>query len=156
MEKTINEIRETVDTFSIKIGMIPEVELSAKSSPSKWSKIEVLGHLIDSAHNNLRRFICTQYESSPPKITYEQDFWVRANDYEHKMSGDVISSWGLINGQICSVLEAMPKSNFSRVCDTGKDAVQLRSLEWLAEDYVKHMKHHLNQIIPGSFDIIYK
>ena len=91
MEKTINEIRETVDAFSIKIGMIPEVELSAKSSPSKWSKIEVLGHLIDSAHNNLRRFICGQYESSPPKIIYEQDFWVRANDYEHKQYGANLS-----------------------------------------------------------------
>ena len=156
MEKTIKEILETVDAFSRKIAMIPEVELSAKSSPAKWSKKEVLGHLIDSAHNNLRRFICGQYESSPPKIIYEQDFWVRANDYEHKQSGDVISSWKLINGQICSVLQAMHKSNYARTCDTGNGAVQLRSLEWLAEDYVKHMKHHLNQIIPGSFDIIYK
>ncbi len=156
MYKTIDEIRETVNAFSIKIGMIPEVELSAKSSPSKWSKKEVLGHLIDSAHNNLRRFICGQYESNPPKIIYEQDFWVRMNDYEHRVSGEVISSWRLINEQICSILQAMPKSNYARTCDTGKDAVQLRSLEWLAEDYVKHMKHHLNQIIPGSFDIIYK
>ncbi len=156
MEKTIKEIRETVDAFSIKIGMIQEAELSAKSSPTKWSKKEVLGHLIDSAHNNLRRFICGQYESSPPKITYEQDFWVRCNDYEHRVSGEVISYWKLINEQICSVLQAMPKSNYGNTCDTGKDAIHLRSLEWLAEDYVKHMKHHLNQIIPGSFDIFYK
>ena len=156
MEKTIKEILETVDTYSRKIANIPEPEFSVKPLPNKWSKKEVLGHLIDSAQNNLRRFICGQYESSPPKIVYEQDFWVRSNDYQHKPSGDVIASWKLINGQICSVLKSMPASNFTRACDTGREAVQLRSLEWLAEDYVKHMKHHLNQIVPGSFDIIYK
>jgi hypothetical protein len=45
--------------------------------------------------------------------------------------------------------------NYTLNCNTGKDEVKLRSLEWLADDYVKHMKHHLNQIIPNSFSIVY-
>jgi hypothetical protein len=28
-------------------------------------------------------------------------------------------------------------------------------LQWFAEDYVKHLKHHLNQILPASFNISY-
>lgn len=155
MKETIEELSEIVDAYASKIASIRETEFSAKPLPNKWSKKEVLGHLIDSAHNNLRRFICGQYESSP-KIIYDQDFWVRSNDYQHKLSGDVIASWKLINEQICSVLQSMPPTNYSRTCDTGREVVQLRSLEWLAEDYVKHLKHHLNQIIPGSFDIVYK
>ena len=155
MKKIIEELSEIVDTYADKIASIRETEFSAKPLPNKWSKKEVLGHLIDSAHNNLRRFICGQYESNP-KIIYDQDFWVRSNDYQHKGSGDVIASWKLINGQICCVLKSMPSPNHARTCDTGREVVQLRSLEWLAEDYVKHLKHHLNQIISGSFDIVYK
>jgi hypothetical protein len=50
------------------------------------------------------------------------------------------------------VLENMPPDNYSRQINTGN----LHKLDWLAADYVKHLKHHLNQIISGSFDVIYK
>ncbi len=156
MEKTIKELQQIIDTFSQKISAIPEAEFSAKHAPNKWSKKEVLGHLTDSAQNNLRRFICGQYETTPPKIVYEQDFWVQANGYQEKRSSDVILLWRLVNDQICSVLQTMPASNYNRMCDTSKQTEQFHSLQWLAEDYVKHLKHHLNQIIPGSYDIIYQ
>jgi hypothetical protein len=50
----------------------------------------------------------------------------------------------------------MPSENYSKSADTGKNTTTLHPLKWLAEDYVKHMKHHLNQVIPGAFDIVYK
>ena len=152
--KTAVELSQLVDEFTNKINAIPDEIFSAKPRPEKWSKKEVLGHLIDSASNNLRRFICGQYESSP-KITYQQDFWVMANDYQNIKKENVIQLWKLLNEQICEVLRTMPDQNASLLCDTGKDSIQLHSIEWLAEDYVKHLKHHLNQILPGSFPITY-
>src|SRR6478609_6312785 len=133
--KTAVELSQLVDEFTSKINDIPEEIFAAKPRPEKWSKKEVLGHLIDSASNNLRRFICGQYESSP-KITYQQDFWVMANDYQNIKKENVIQLWKLLNEQICEVLRAMPDQNASLLCDTGKDNIQLRSIEWLAEDYV--------------------
>jgi hypothetical protein len=156
MKHTIDELRRLVIEYSSKISDLPEPEFSAKPLPHKWSKKEVLGHLIDSAQNNLRRFICGQYEPFPPHIVYHQDFWVYANAYGHAPKDDVIQLWRLTNERICEVLHTMPPENYARACNTSKDDVQLRTLEWLAEDYVKHTKHHLNQIIPGSFDIVYK
>ena len=76
MQIIIQELRHLVDEFSQKINALPDSELYAKPIPTKWSKIEILGHLVDSAQNNLRRFICGQYESIPPLIVYDQDFWV--------------------------------------------------------------------------------
>jgi hypothetical protein len=156
MQKIIEEIQHVVGQFRERISAIPEAEFSAKPLANKWSKKEVLGHLTDSAQNNLRRFICGQYESKPSKIIYEQDFWVRANDYQGKKSVDVIELWDLVNQQICSVLRTMPTANYGRSSDTGHESEELRTLQWLAKDYVKHMKHHLNQIIPGSYDVAYK
>lgn len=155
MNNIVKELNEIIIEFSTRIEAISDQEFSVKPLPHKWSKKEILGHLIDSGHNNLRRFICGQYESAPPKITYEQDFWVAVNDYQNTSKEDILQLWKLINKRICAVLTSTPLANYSRECDTGKQAVQLHTIQWLAEDYVKHMKHHLNQIIPASFDIKY-
>jgi len=155
MEATISELNAIISDYSIKISSISEQEFSVKPSSNKWSKKEVLGHLIDSAQNNLRRFICAQYEATPPKIVYEQDHWVNANAYQQMDTKEEIALWILINSRIAAVLNQMPSSCYAKECDTGKNSISLHSLEWLAEDYVKHLKHHLNQIIPNSFDIVY-
>lgn len=149
------ELREIVTAYSTAFTGLPEADFSAKPLPEKWSKKEIVGHLIDSAQNNLRRFVVAQYESVPPHIVYDQDFWVRANGYQNMQSLDVIVLWTLVNFRICSVLENMPEANYSKPCNTSKGVAELRTLEWLAQDYVKHLKHHINQIIPGSFDIVY-
>jgi hypothetical protein len=64
---------------------------------------------------------------------------------------EVIQLWRLINLRIGEVLSNMPEKNYSKECDTGT----LHTLAWLAEDYNKHLRHHLNQIISGSFDVHY-
>lgn len=155
MQDTINELRQIVNDYAEKIAAIPEHEFSAKPLPHKWSKKEVLGHLIDSGQNNLRRFVCGQYEASPPRIIYDQDFWVKANGYQSAPQKNIIQLWRLINIQIGTILSSMPPSAHAMTCDTGKQTQQLHTIEWLAADYVKHLKHHLNQIIGGSFNIQY-
>lgn len=154
MEKITTELREIVSAYSNKIALIDNIEFNAKPNPNKWSKKEVLGHLIDSAQNNLRRFIVGQYEDKP-HIVYDQDFWVNASDYQHMPDSDVVVLWRLLNERIVSVLKKMPLENYDRLCNTGKGAPTHHSLQWLAADYVRHLKHHLNQIIAGSFNITY-
>lgn len=155
MKSTADELGNIVREFNSSISVIPEEVFKAKPAPGKWSKQEVLGHLIDSAQNNLRRFIVAQYDSSSPRIVYDQDYWVQSNDYANAPKNDTLQLWRLLNEQIFRVLTGMPPDNYSRICNTGKDSEELHTLAWLAEDYVKHMKHHLNQIIPGSFNIVY-
>lgn len=155
MQIIIQELRDLVQAFGQKINAIPEQDFYSKPHPKKWSKIEVLGHLIDSAQNNLRRFICSQYESSPPRIIYDQDFWVASNQYSNAKKENIIQLWILLNDRIYEILKTMEVVQYNKECNTGKNTPQLHSLQWLADDYLKHMKHHLNQIIPGSFDIVY-
>jgi hypothetical protein len=155
MKNVTTELSALVSEFAAKFNAFADSEFSSKPNPNKWSKKEVVGHLIDSAQNNLRRFIVAQYEMKEPNIVYDQDFWVNANGYQQMKKEEVITLWKLINERICSVLSVMPESNYNKQCNTSKTDVQLHSLQWLAEDYVKHMKHHLNQIIPGSFNIVY-
>ncbi len=155
MHNTIQELQEIINVFTLKFQQITSDDFKAKPHPNKWCKIEVLGHLIDSAHNNYRRFIIGQYEQTPPKIFYDQNFWVQTNHYEHGDKDDLILLWKLMNERICAVLLSMPFEDSQKLCDSGKGEVNLHTIEWLAQDYVKHMKHHINQIIASSFNLTY-
>lgn len=154
MQASIKELSQLLTDVAPRLSKIPEVEFSAKPLSHKWSKKEVIGHLADSAHNNLRRFIVGQYEVNP-KIVYDQDFWVTQNQYQQARQQDVILLWVSLNQRIIAVWSAMPRENYLRTCDTGKNEVSLRTLEWLATDYVKHMKHHIDQVMPGTFNVVY-
>src|SRR6187402_545773 len=111
METIIKELEEIVSDFSSRIKSINKTDLSAKPNANKWSKKEVVGHLIDSAQNNLRRFIVGQYEHEP-HIVYDQDFWVNSNGYQNLPDNDVVKLWELVNGQIISTLKQMPVENY--------------------------------------------
>jgi hypothetical protein len=149
------ELLQIVHEFPERFKAISDHDFLAKPNPHKWSKQEILGHLIDSGHNNLRRFICGQYENQPPHIIYNQNFWVTANNYQASKKEDIITLWRLINERIYTVLITMPEEKYMQQCNTGLNTTELYSLEFLAIDYVRHLKHHLNQILPGSFDVVY-
>lgn len=116
-----------------------------KPAADKWSKKEILGHLIDSAQINLQRFVRCTYEENF-KLTYEQVEWVRANRYQQARTDDLVALWELLNAQIIWVLDNYPANRLQAQCDNSKTTVALHSVEWLAQDYLDHLKHHLNQI----------
>jgi hypothetical protein len=154
MENTVRELRSIINDFAAKLKALSPEQFSAKPNPLKWSKKEVLGHLIDSAQNNLRRFVVGQYDQTT-QVVYDQDFWVMSNGYQEMNQDEIILLWKLLNERICAILTNMPAQNYSKELNTGKNAVELHSLEWLASDYVKHMKHHLNQVLEKSFNVVY-
>jgi len=155
MKSIVDDLNMTIAGFMEKLRALPESEMRTKPRPEKWSRIEVIGHLIDSAHNNLHRFITGQYEAEPPHIIYEQEFWVKANVYQQAPIETVITLWILMNHRIATVLSQMEEKNYSKQCDTGRGEKSLHTIIWLAADYVKHMKHHLNQVVPGSYTVTY-
>jgi|SRR6266487_484344 len=141
MESIANELNAIIDKNLSALQFISENEFNFKPSPSKWSKKEILGHLVDSAQNNIRRFVVAQYDERP-KIVYNQDKWVAITNYQQYNLADLISLWYLLNKHICQVLKSMPQEMTKRQTETE----ELHALEWLARDYIKHLLHHLHQI----------
>lgn len=130
---------------------VTEDELSKKPAPGKWSKKEILGHLCDSAVNNLARFLRIQYEAEPFVInTYQQDEWVKANHYNEIKKEDLLNLWITLNRQINHVLLKMPEGKLAAVCDYNGGAFgdpgDNNSLLWFINDYLEHMEHHLLQL----------
>jgi DinB superfamily len=140
MKEIASELENRIIEYLPLLKELNEARASLKPSPVKWSKKEILGHLVDSAQNNLRRFIVAQYEENP-KIIYQQDDWVRINNYQNSNLEELVQLWYLINRQMVTVLRNT--KNGDRVCDTG----ELHTIKWLASDYIKHLRHHLHQVL---------
>ncbi len=116
-----------------------------KAGPGKWTKKEIIGHLIDSAQINLQRFVRSTYTENF-KVTYEQVEWVDAQHYVNADINELLELWRLLNKQIIRVLENYPLERLQIQCDTGKTTVSYHTVEFLARDYVNHLNHHLNSI----------
>ena len=145
MEAIVQQLENIINTYTVKFLNFTEAELSLKPSVDKWSKKEIIGHLIDSAQNNIRRFIVTQYETTP-YVVYAQDNWVRIQNYNQYNSKDLITLWALLNKHIVVILKNMPAEKYQLQCNTGKGQEELHSIEFLATDYITHHLHHLKQI----------
>ena len=142
MEKSIQQLQSIIASYGKQLDSLSENKRIYKPNRAKWSRKEVLGHLIDSAQNNIRRFIVAQYEDKP-KIVYAQDNWVAAANYQNYTTNDLVALWILLNKHICMVLKSISKGVEERLCDTG----EVHSIKWLAEDYNKHLLYHLHQVL---------
>ena len=143
MEEIVQDLAEAIDVF-LKIEQ-QNIDWDFKIREEKWSNKEIIGHLIDSAQINLQRFVRCTYEQDF-KLVYAQNEWVTAAHYQNVDIKEVLDLWILLNRQIIRVLINYPEDRLDVTCDTGKTEVQLHSVKWLADDYVRHMQHHLDQI----------
>ncbi len=142
MQTAISELENIINKYTPLLKELDEEKASVKPTPGKWSKKELLGHLIDSAQNNIRRFIVAQYEDKP-YIRYAQDNWVAAADYQHYPLLDLYRLWILLNIHVVRILKNMPAGMEEREVQTEA----LHSIEWLVTDYNKHLLHHLHQVL---------
>src|SRR5689334_19046180 len=78
------------------LAAIVEAEASQKSD-GRWSKKEILGHLIDSASNNHQRFVRAQLAPHVDFPPYEQNRWVAAQRYAEEPWPDLVNLWLLYN-----------------------------------------------------------
>ena len=148
---TIQRMQYLCDTIPGLIEQIPEDEFNRKPAPNKWSKKEILGHLIDSAANNHHRFVRGQFEDTP-FIVYDQDNWNNHNRYQQMATEQVISFWNAYNNHLLEVIKRIPADSLQRKCKTN-EATPV-TIEWLVKDYVKHMEYHLRQIAPFDSNVL--
>ena len=123
---------------------IKEKEAAARPAPEKWSRKEVLGHLIDSASNNHQRFVRAQLSEELVFPGYAQNDWVRVEGFAEEKWEDIVSLWGAINRHLAHIISRIPAPRLATLCRIGDNAPL--TVETLIADYIKHLEHHLEQI----------
>jgi hypothetical protein len=134
-------------------GALPWLEgvsgARASTAPGEgqWSAKEVIGHLIDSAVNNLQRIVRleTVLDIEPEVRTqpYEQDEWVRAQHYAEKEWVEVLELWRVLNAHLAWTMRHVAREHLGRICVFPEHHV---TMGFLMEDYIAHMEHHLKAL----------
>ena len=144
IETSINRLKFLCETIPKLLTEIDAKEFSNRTKHDKWSKKEIIGHLIDSATNNHHRFVRAQFEINPT-ITYNQNNWNTYNHYDKIENAQLISFWSIYNKQITELILNIPREKLKNTIDVGSE-VNL-TIEFLFIDYVNHLEHHLRQVI---------
>ncbi len=138
------ELRATIDLALPKLRAISDDAASEPRAPGKWSRKEIIGHLIDSASNNHQRFVRAQQGPSLTFPPYEQNHWVSSQHYNERAWSDIVSLWHAYNSHLSHVMSQIPDRHLTAQCviESGHPV----TLEFLVTDYVAHLRHHLAQV----------
>lgn len=143
----LNRLRHYLITLPEKLPVYTEGELAEKRD-GKWSKKEALGHLIDSALNNLKRFTEAPAADGPYVVhPYAPDQLVRINQYQTLPLTHLLTLWRGLNAQILYVVDALPDDVLTRPVRFEQSYAPDQTLGWLVEDYVGHLEHHLKTLL---------
>ncbi|WP_414851011.1 DinB family protein [Brevibacillus sp. IT-7CA2] len=149
MNDLLSRLSQIIAVVPQQLKALPETSLSTRPAPNKWSSKEILGHLCDSAVNNLFRFINLQIVEEPFSVQkYDQDRWVRLQNYQLASTVDIVQFWIYLNKSIIRVISTTPEEKYSCMCKLPNGNTV--TFQWLVSDYLSHMEHHLRQIPVNS------
>jgi len=159
MELWLDDFKQTVTNASTKLLEISEQQAEQPRAEEHWSSKQIIGHLIDSAANNHARFVVGQLKDDLVFPGYDQDGWVKTNHYQEASWAQLVELWRTYNLHLHHVMAHADQTKMSTPCtlhtlqEIAFNTVPKSepvTLEYLMQDYVVHLKHHLNQILPGA------
>lgn len=140
-----DDLTEVVGRTVPQLDAISESDSLVTRGPGTWSRKQILGHLVDSALNNLQRFVRAQQGTELVFPDYDQPFWVAAGGYQERAWPTLIRLWAELNGQLAHVISRIPGERLGTPCRIGGS--KPLTLEFIVRDYVVHLRHHLGQIL---------
>lgn len=148
-------LRAAVDEGVALFEGVSEERTAWRPGPRDWCAREVIGHLIDSACNNQRRFVVNQDAERLTIDLYDQEAWVARQHYADAPASVLVPTWASYNSHIARLVEHIPDAVLTR----GRGAMaeyrfpyldyppsDVATLRDLVEDYIGHIRHHFKQI----------
>jgi hypothetical protein len=150
-------LKEILSEVKPRLERIPESESTSKPNPNKWSKKEILGHLIDSASNNHQRFVRAGLQDNLVFQGYQQEESVQLQDFQHADWKNLIELWYEFNLFLATVIDGLPDEiknkrhqyhNLDEIAWKTVPKTDFATLDYFMKDYVGHLEHHVRQILP--------
>jgi hypothetical protein len=163
MKDALEDFRGTVESTAARLLALGEADARRRRGGEEgWSAKEIVGHLIDSAANNHRRFVLAQLGDDLVFEGYAQEDWVRTQAYADAPWAGLVELWRAYNLHLAHVMASAPEEvlrrprashSLDRIAFRTVGASQPATLEYLMRDYIAHLKHHLTQIFPADTDL---
>jgi DinB superfamily len=138
------ELERVVDSTEERLLQISEADSGKPLRAGGWSPKQVVGHLIDSASNNHQRFVRAALQGSLEFPGYDQDGCVRVQAVQEMPWPSLIAFWAGYNRYLAHILAHLPEDALQAPCRIGSS--EPVTLQFLAEDYLVHLVHHIQQM----------
>lgn len=155
----LDEFEQTIESTATRLLSFSEEQTKAVRREDKWTRKQILGHLIDSAANNHQRFVGAQFTNALVFPGYEQERWVDAQHYNDEDWSQLVQLWRLYNLHLAHLasfisLEILKgertEHNLDVIAWQAVDKKEPVTLEYFIRDYAGHMRHHLDQIFEAG------
>ncbi len=152
-----DQLRNIVKSVEVRLEKTTDTEAGRKPYSGKWSKKEVIGHLVDSAINNQGRFITAQVNEDMIFAGYDQEFWVQTQNYESYHWPQLIQLWKSLNLHLARIIDEISletlnrqrkNHNLDKIAWKPVDSSSPTTLWYFIQDYMRHLEHHLKQVFP--------
>jgi hypothetical protein len=138
-------LRETIEReLPLLKRLTDEAASQNDGRPGSWTRKQELGHLIDSATNNHMRIALATIDGQFRGEGYAQEKWVDVHGYRELPWQLLVNLWYHYNELLIELMARVPESRLDSRCLIGWSVVTLR---FVMEDYVLHMRHHIDHIL---------
>lgn len=144
LKDAAEELEQTMAKTAAALIMISGEDVARRSATGKWTKKEILGHLIDSAANNHQKFVRAMTNAGT-FLGYDQEAWVSAQRYNLLDWNELIGFWRMYNRHLVTLIKNAEAEDLVKEIGINGSSY---TLEFLVTDYLAHLKQHLKQIVP--------
>jgi hypothetical protein len=144
-----SEIICLTEEWESKLNFLPPETITERRNSQNRSIKQIIGHLIDSASNNIHRIVHLQYQQSP--LTFpnyatfgNNDRWIAIQDYQNEDWRSLIQLWKYSLLHLCHVIKNLENDKLNNEWISGPD--QKITLESMIIDFPRHLKLHLSEI----------
>jgi hypothetical protein len=143
------ELKRLLEEWEPILLHLPFDVITERRNTQKRSIKQIVGHMVDSATNNIHRIIHLQYQLSPlifPDYANfgNNDRWIALQNYQEEDWINLVQLWKYSNLHIVHVIDNINPEMLNNVWINALN--QDISLNAMIIDYLRHFKLHLNEI----------
>ncbi len=143
------ELLRLLHEWEPKLLLLPDDVISQRTNSQNRTIKQIVGHMTDSASNNIHRIIHLQYQPNPlifPDYANNgnNDRWIAIQNYQEENWKDLVMLWKYSNLHIIHVIDNVNNDKLENVWVSALDeAIPLKAMIF---DYLRHFKLHLSEI----------
>lgn len=143
------QLEQKVFEWEPRLHQLPAEVISQRRNSQNRNIKQIVGHMVDSAGNNLHRVIHLQYQTSPFSFpnyaTYgNNDRWIALQNYQDEDWNILVNLWKFSNLHYAHVIRQVQPGKLYQewLADKNRNI----TLKEMVEDYPRHFDLHLSEI----------
>jgi hypothetical protein len=149
LEAIREELSNLISFWEQKLTVLPEKTITSRKNSQNRNIRQIIGHMVDSATNNIHRIVHMHYQESP--VNYpdyankgNNDRWISIQNYQEEDWGELVQLWISLNRHMVHLIGQVDESKLNQEwINALNEKITLRTL---LSEYQKHFKLHLNEI----------